>query len=48
MGKHGNHNENEADHHLYEIRDRRGNDVYTAFVGVRSTGMEVLQGLMSK
>jgi hypothetical protein len=28
MGKHGNHNENEADHHLYEIRDRRGNDVY--------------------
>jgi hypothetical protein len=28
MKKHGNSNENEADHHLYEIRDKEYQDVY--------------------
>ncbi|MFN0036753.1 MAG: hypothetical protein ACKVUS_16935 [Saprospiraceae bacterium] len=28
MKKHGNSNENDADHHLYEIRDREYGDVY--------------------
>ncbi len=28
MAKHGNANENDAEHHLYEIRDRRVNDVH--------------------
>jgi hypothetical protein len=28
MAKHGNSNENEAEHHLYEIRDRRLGVVY--------------------
>lgn len=26
--KHGNSNQNDAEHHLYEIRDRRVNDVF--------------------
>ena len=28
MKKHGNSNENDADHHLYEIRDTEDEDVY--------------------
>ncbi|MBK8567027.1 MAG: hypothetical protein IPN76_27780 [Saprospiraceae bacterium] len=40
MGKHGNCNENEADHHFYEIRDRRANDVYKYGICGRPLNMD--------
>lgn len=40
MKKHGNSNDNDAEHHLYEIHDVERNDVYnTGFAATRSIPM---------